>query len=388
MRVVTSLLAAVLLASVLPAATADQNIIEEPRLSTSATRILASGGGNAAYTSGFESLMLNPAAYVGTGEFTLLGAGAGLYAAPERVLRAPAAVLSGEAAPMPGSAARLFADRIDREGIGFSGTAGLGYAGSGLGLGIVGDFDAHIRERDGEYEGYFLAEAGLVGGLALAFEAGPFDLSIGADIRPFVRIRADISDSEWVERFLDGEPFLEAFAQAPSLNGFGLGLNTGLAVRYQGFTVGLAIRDLGGTQIVYREHPLGEVIASAASGVLPPGGENAGALYDPDSSYVLPSQTRIGLAWVPDLGEVFEPAIFGELVDLHRLGRSGMKGIDVFSAGAELTLGRFLTLRSGVSAQGFGFGGGIRFGVVQVDGGLSFGRDRAPKAGLDASIRF
>ncbi|MFP4510723.1 MAG: hypothetical protein ACLFNQ_11395 [Spirochaetaceae bacterium] len=381
-------MAVVLLASAQPTLTADQSIVEEPRISTSATRILASGGGNAAYTSGFESLMVNPAAYAGNGEFTLLAAGVGLYAAPERVLRAPAAVLSGETPPMLGSAARLYTDRIDREGIGFSGTAGLGFAGGGLGLGIVGDFDAHIRDRNGEYDGHFLAEAGLVGGLALAFEAGPFDLSIGADIRPFVRIRSDLSDAEQVARFLDGEPFLEAFAEAPSLNGFGLGLNTGVAMRYRGLTAGLAIRDLGGTQVVYREHPLGEVITSAASGFLPPGGDNSGALYDPDSSYVLPAQVRIGLAWAPDFGDAFEPALFGELVDIHRLGSSGIQGIDVFSAGAEVTLGRFLTFRSGVNAQGFGLGGGISFGVVHVDGGLSFGRAEAPKAGLDASIRF
>ncbi len=388
MRVLTFLLALLVLGLSAQADAAANQTIEEPRIRSGSTRLFSSGGGNAAFTRGVEALLVNPAAYTGAGELALIAAGASLYASPDQVLRAPVAVLTGDALPLFGSASRVFADRITREGIGFGGMAGLGYAGNSLGLGIISEFDAFLREENGVVEGQFVAEAGLTGGLALGFDLGPFAVSVGADIRPFIRMRADISDPDQVDAFLAGQPFFEAFADAPTLNGFGLGLNAGFTAAYRAFTLGFVVRDLGGTQIVYREHPLGEVITSALSGVLPPGGAGAGELYDPDANYVLPSQTRVGLAWVPDLGPIFAPVAYLELVDLHRVGRSDTDPADVFSAGGQLTLGQFLTLRGGVNAHGFGAGAGIRFGVLNLDGGISFGRSSAPQAGLDLSIRF
>ncbi len=388
MRMMTALLCLGLTVCIASGTAAAQNIIEEPRLRTHNSRLYTSGGGSVAYTRGLESLLINPAAFTGRGELALLSGSAALYAPPNQALRAPVATLTGQATPLLGSLSRVFDDRIDREGLGFGGSAGVGYAGSSLGLGIIGDFDMFLREHDGAYSGHFLAEAGLVGGLAISFDWDQLEISVGADIRPFVRLRSDLSDPDQVDDFLSGTPFFEAFAPAPTLNGFGLALNTGMTAAYRSFTFGLAVRDIGGTQIVYREHPLGEVVESAVSGVLPPGGNSAGELYDPEATYRLRSQSRIGVAWQPDWGDVFEPALYMDFTDLHRLGEAETGFVDVFSAGAELTFGRFLTVRGGTSAFGFGAGAGIRFGVVYLDGGISFGREVPPQAGLDMSIRF
>ena len=118
--------------------------------------VMGQGGAATASARGWDSFFTNPAGFSREGgTFTVLEAGAWMYARPDRALALVQEYIAG------GASAGLFSlinDEITSGGFGIGASTGIGYAAKGLGLGhghrdrllLLGSHDAgHGRRRDG-----------------------------------------------------------------------------------------------------------------------------------------------------------------------------------------------------------------------------------------------
>lgn len=390
--VFTSCIAA-LFAFVAAGAQAQSSVVVESPVRPSDPVLEATGGGSVARPSGTQGIRLNPADFRGSGRLTVFAGGAGLAVPPSRLGATSRAFLRGRAVPLPGSLAAVHEREISRSGFGFSGSGEIAYTGNSLGIGITSDHEVFMRTRDGgsEADGFIRSDTALIAGVAIPFEVGAVDVSIGAALRPFMRVRGDLQDPAAIADFAGGTPFVEAFADTPVLNGFGLGVDLGLLARYNDFSFGFSARDIGNTEIRYRVHTLAEVLDTVVEGRLPDGGESANDLFDPDARYIARTSTRLGAAWDPNLEadfDVVDPLLFAELRDGHRIFSGEKRPWEYLAAGVEATVAGFFTARAGISGDGFGLGAGFRAGPLFLDSALRFGGNEADRGSFSARLRF
>ncbi len=330
--------------------------------------VMGMGGAFIADTHGYNSFFFNPAGFSrDPGSFTLLDASTWIYARPDQLFSLAAQSLAGTSSPA--GVASFVNDQVTTGGLGFGASLGIGYVGNGLGLGLV------IIEDSMLYgptllgvAGDLTATVGFIGGLSVPFDVLGFKIHLGGDIRPMIRIHAPLTNADAVpvlQALATGGDTFAALNTANAFYGAGIGIDLGAIAEIGWFTVGLSVRDLGGTQFKYNTASFGTVMSNLGSQLRFPAGYAAN-----DDQYVIPMDIAFGVGFHPDMGtfnRFIDPSIS---VDMHDL-MGALAGTSSFwtllHAGAEIKFISLFTLRAGLDQGYLTFGAGLKLLVLDVN---------------------
>jgi hypothetical protein len=359
-------------------------------------QVMGRGGSFIADAHGYDSFFYNPAGFSRSGgSFTLLSATTWAYSRPDELIGLGQKFMAGTGSSS--STLSFLNNQVTSGGFGIGMSAGIGYVGNGLGLGmmIIEDSTLYGSTLLGA-SGDLTATIGFIGGLSVPFDVLGFKLHVGGDIRPMIRVHAPISNSValgMLTAIADGQDLLSPLNSADALYGVGIGIDLGAIAELGWFTFGLSVRDLGGTQFKYNENTFGTFSSTFGSSLRFPGGTSVTA-----DQYVIPMNVGIGVAVHPDLGTLkywVDPSLSVDLQDLGGvLGGSHSIWYDLHG-GAELKLLNMFALRTGLNQGYLTFGAGVKllvldlnFALFTQELGAHLG-DR-PRAGatLDVAIRW
>jgi hypothetical protein len=379
------------LLSLAPALFAAEPVRESPPVPV-LPEIMAQGGCFTANAQGYGALFYNPAGFASArGSLTLLSASSWVYARPVRLLEA----VTGRGEPT--ALTSLFEEEVTAGGFGAGASFGIGYVGRGLGLGAILDLDSYLWGPSVlGAQGTLDASLSFVAGLAFPLQLFGLKLTLGADLRPLIRIQVPV-DYTAMFGFLDvlqsgGDP-LAALRASPTRYGYGFGIDLGAILDLGNLKLGLAVRDFLDTRVTYTASTLGEVLDSLRD----TGGFPAGGVSLP-TDYLIPMDLSLGLAYRFDLGaksRIIDPMVHASLSDLIGVIRDGRSAWTALHLGTEVRLLRFLALRAGLNQGYFSFGGGLRLPALDLNWavftremGRSFG-DR-PSSGMtvEAALRL
>jgi len=379
------------------AATAPAERVHEPRLAPADPIAEGMGSATVALPGDGRSFFSNPAGFASPGGELTVATGAGAVRASRSSLaRMPTDLLLGNMSLTPDGLPRYFDSAVYEGRFRQRGSAGIGFAGSGLGLALFGAGEMTLEGGD-EPTGSLLSELTLVGGLGAPLEALGGRFQFGVSARPFVRIYAPElfgAEMERYEALREGESVVGAFGDVPTRNGFGIALDAGALFERGPFSVGIAAFDIGDTSLSYEGHPLSSVADSFADGRLPEGGTDGNEQFDPDARYLVPMQTRLGAAFSSGVGaslfgtDLLSVTLGAELRDLHSLFFKSYSPTENLHTGLELELARFVSGRAGYAGGDYTLGAGIRLGIFRLDSTLRFAENESAEATLGASIRF
>ncbi len=362
---------------------AAQTVQAEPPFEPAFPTTRAQGDAVVASASGFESLYANPAGFaIGKPSFTLLSIAPGLAPIPtssslERL---------GAAWSRPQDAAASLGPSLLTDGFGSTVAAGIGYTGSGLGLGLIMG-----GETWGSASLNTQITVSFVGGMA--FNVGKH-FSFGGAVRPMVRI--DVPSMQVGELFSFLQDPAGSGVATPSLYGFGVALDVGGIAQYGPLRYGLAVTNIAGTRMYYAQNSLHDLASSVLGGAGLPNGQTV------STDYVVPMQATFGVGYHPKLGRVatfFDPTV--EVDYAYRFDPVNMLKtptsldlIDGIRAGLDLRLFSFFHLRAGYEYGRLTGGAGVdlpgfQVGVQlfeQVSPSSHYGPSRGASAGI--SIHF
>ncbi len=355
-----------------------QTTITEPEFSPLVPAMVGSGGVGVAHPEGLTSLFVNPAGLAAApSSFTALGISPALYFLPNRTVRP----YLGELSTDPSAALAGLSPTIASNGFGGNWTMGLGYSGKGIGIGLFNVADVYADSTQATSQ---LADAsdtlGFLVGLGVPITS---NLSIGGTLRPMVRIHALAAPLVDLANFAYGK----GGTSFPVLYGFGIGLDLGLLWELSPFTVGLSLRDIGGTQFYYSSGTLQSVLSSITSGKSLPYGTPVSSVYE------VPMNVTMGLAYHPDVGRAASIINPRFEVDYHyAFGQTPPSPLLGLHAGADLRFLSLVDLRAGFNQGYFTFGAGIKLLFLRVDAayftrpGSLTGSGAAPNTGLATSL--
>ena len=321
----------------------------------------ALGNAGIASGTGFSSLYLNPAGLVAAKPtFTLTSASLSSFFLPEGEALGRAAA----AWEAPGSSGALLSPFGQAAGFGGGAALGIGYTGSGLGLGLIASSELYAPPTGGSLgDASARASLAFVGGLG--FKLGSH-LAVGGDVRPMVRIEIP---STPVGNLLAALQNSQAYGSSvPALYGVGVGLDLGARLTYRRFSYGLALRDIAGTTILYEPVTLSS-LATAVGSASPIGGSTG-------IQATIPMSLIAGMAFHPDLGtlsRIFDPSFevdyqYSFVSPSPLLSQSPASLLlEGLRAGIDLRLIRFLRLRAGYEAGLASAGIGFHLSFVDVD---------------------
>lgn len=359
-------------------------------------QVMGKGGSFIADAHGYDSFFYNPAGFSRSGgSFTLLSTTAWAYSRPDELFGVGEQLLGGTSTP--GSILNFMNKQVTTGGFGIGLSAGVGYVGNGLGLGVM------IIEDSMLYgptllgaSGDLTATIGFIGGLAVPLDVLGFKVHVGGDIRPMIRVHAPLSNSValgMLNGLANGQDLLSPLNNADAFYGVGIGIDLGAIAELGWFTFGLSVRDLGGTQFKYNTSTFGTLTSTLGSQLKFPAGTAVTA-----DQYVIPMDVGLGFAFHPDLGSLryfIDPSFS---VDLRDLGGAlgGTRSIwSLLHGGAELKLINMFTLRAGLNQGYLTIGAGVKLLVLDLNFALftrelgAYIGDR-PSAGatLDMAIRW
>lgn len=374
-----SLVSCVILVLVAVAAHA-QTTVAEPEFSPLVPAMVGSGGVGVAHPQGLSSLFVNPAGLASApSSFTALGVSPTMYFLPGRTVRP----YLGELSTNPTEALAGLSPTIASNGFGGNLTFGLGYSGKGIGIGLfdVSDVYADSTQATGQ-----LADAtntlGFLVGLGVPLTS---NLSVGGTLRPMLRIHAPAVPMVDLVNFANG---MGGFS-IPVLYGFGIGLDLGLLWDLKPFTVGLSLRDIGGTQFYYSSGTLQSVLSSITSGKSLPYGTPVSSVYE------VPMNFTMGVAYHPEVGRTASIVDPRFEVDYHySFGQTPSSPLLGLHAGADLRFLSLVDLRAGFNQGYLTFGAGIKLLFLQIDAayftrpGSMTGSGALPNTGLSTSLTF
>lgn len=320
----------------------------------------SSSVGNAIVASaeGFESLYANPAGFArGKPSFTIATVAPGLDLVPT----GPNLERLSSAWDSPSNAGDTLAPLFAANGFGGSVAAGLGYSGSGLGLGLLLDGRSWGSSSSDMSANATIA---FIGGMG--FNVGKH-LVLGGAVRPMLRVNVPVLSADELFSFLH-QPATAA-SSVLSLYGFGVALDFGAIADYGALSYGLTVSDIGNTRLYYAQDSLSGLISSIGSGNGLPTGQPVA------DSYMIPMQATFGIAYHPAVGKrgrLFDPRI--ELDYVYRFDPGQMlraptttELLDGIRAGADLRLFSFFHLRMGYEYGRVRGGVGIQFPGFQMD---------------------
>jgi hypothetical protein len=280
------------------------------------------GATGLATSNGPAALFGNPAGFSSSKlTFTALSVGSWLHLRPLATTPLLWDLISEGKFGISGIAGGL-TNEYGAQGLGSGASATIGLSGKGVGLALSAVTDSSFT---GSYPlaltGYVQAELSIVAGFALNMQVLGAELSVGADARPFARIHGvlDNADSAAViQKIVAGDVSLGVLNDVPTLNGYGLALDTGVQLRTGSLTFGISVRDVGGTRINYALHDFQTVLQYIGEGGLPP--TSAGQIADVSGvAYVVPMRILTGVEYHPDLGSLsryLDPRLFLSIPDL------------------------------------------------------------------------
>jgi len=335
-------------------------INEEPFVPQSPVA-LAQGGSAIANTQGFNSFFYNPAGFSrGSGGFTVLSSDSWIYSRPDLLISQIAQNIAG--AQTSASLINFINSQVTTGGIGAGSSLGVGYVGDGFGLGAVFILDSSLFGPTLlGVTGDLTATLGFIGGLSIPFDlGGGMKVHVGADIRPMIRIHTPISNSNALSiltALTSGGDVGAALSSAATVYGSAIGLDLGAIAELGWFSVGLSIRDLGGTQFNYSSNSFGSVTGNLASfGGFPPGSS-------PTNTYVIPMDVGVGFSFHPDLGRTsyfFDPSISFDMRNIFGAIDGTADFWTLLHAGTEIRLMNVVTFRGGVDQGYLTIGGGVK----------------------------
>lgn len=377
------------------------SIYAQQRLDAAApkdARTMAMGGAFVAMSQGYQSLYGNPATYADrTPEFTLLSVTPWVYVRPTTDTMAlfqnmAASVSSGSS--NPADVIDPLSDLITDNGFGGGMSAGLGWVGKGLGLGLIGSGEAYVRGdtllgATGRLDGQIAAIVGVGAPLQL----GPFRVQIGGDVRPYLRATGPIVGTDLLGLMTgtqtDGTTPFDAMSIPVDL-GFGLAVDLGARMDFGTLaSVGLAVRDIS-TRQNFSQTTLGDVLDSLGGGALPAG---------TTTEYPLYPNVTLGASLSPipvRLRNLVDVTLLAEIQDPVNVYMDHASIWNVFHAGVETNLlGGLFALRGGVNKGWLSLGAGFHLLVMQVNVAV-FTEELGPRPGdqprtgvsLEAAIRF
>jgi hypothetical protein len=359
--------------------------------------VLGQGGAATATAHGWDSFFTNPAGFSRDGgDFTVLEAGAWMYARPDQAIAiAQDAIAGGTNLPT------LISDQITGGGFGIGASTGIGYAKNGLGLGMAIITDSYfwgptLLGMGGDVT----ATVGFIGGMSFPLQAGPFVIHVGGDLRPMIRIHTLLPNADAIAMFnhlfIDGDTLITAMSAASAVYGVGVALDLGAIAELGWFTFGLSLRDIGGTVFNFSTDDFGTLAAVFGSELrLPPGS----AVTD---RYVIPMDVSFGAAFHPLFGKfnnILDPTIHVDLTDMiNNIGGAVAGDSSIWKmvhVGAELRVLRVLSAWAGLNQGYFTFGAGLDLFVIEINASVftrelgSYLGDRASSgATLEVAIRF
>lgn len=347
-------------------------------------RTMALGGAFVAMSQGYQNFFGNPAGFAGKRELNLLSVNPWLYVSPttDNIAMLSDAIGSGDVS------LSSLGELITTNGLGAGMSFGTGLSGGGLGIGLVGGFDAYVRGNtaigaSGSMDGTLAA----IIGIGLPVRLFGLDMSVGGNLRPFLRMTGPIEATELLGLIGGGEGDPMAM---PVDVGFGLAADLGVRVNFGRLaSVGLAIRDISTEQSLKRS-TLGDTMSSLGSGTLPAGDE---IIYP-----VLPN-LAIGFSLRPlpaSLSGLVDLLFIAELQDIPATVADGKSFMHMVHLGTELDLlGGFIALRGGLNKGYFSLGAGLDLAILKFniavfteERGLMLGDKPRTGVSADFAIRF
>ncbi len=334
-------------------------------------RSMAMGGAFTSLGSGYQSFYGNPAGFA-SGRFmlTLANASAWGYVKPSidniDVLTSAINELSGGSSGGAGGTAALIqtvGGLITSNGLGAGASAGLGFTGGGWGIGATAIGDAYARGAT--LLGTSLVGSGqvnFIGGIAVTLGPKDFNLKLGGDVRPFVRVDTAMSVMSLLGSMAAATADPVAGIMGNEAN-YGLGLLADLgAIMTAGpLAVGLSIRDIGAPFNYYST-----TLADLGTAINDPTGLSfTSATFAPDIT--------AGLSFAPMpafLSWLVDPVAYVEVRDALALLEPDANIWNSLHAGAEIKLLNFIYLRGGLSQGYMSVGGGVDLLILQGDIGV------------------
>ncbi|MGA2614018.1 MAG: hypothetical protein ABSG38_11270 [Spirochaetia bacterium] len=330
--------------------------------------IMGQGGSYIAGAQGYNSFFYNPAGFSrGNGAFTLTSSTSWIYARPDLLISQIAQNIVGTQSSS--SLLNFVNSQVTTGGIGAGSSLGIGYVGDGFGLGAVFILDSSLFGPTLlGVTGDLTATLGFIGGLSLPFDlGGGMKLHVGADIRPMIRIHTPISNSSAIAVLMaltSGGDIGGALNSAATLYGSAIGLDLGAIAELGWFSVGLSIRDFGGTQFNYSSNTFGSVTGNLAShGGFPSGSQ-------PSDTYVIPMDVGVGFAFHPDLGQTkyfFDPSLSFDMRNIFGAIDGSADFWTLLHAGAEIRLMNLFTLRGGLNQGYLTLGAGMTLLIFDMN---------------------
>ena len=369
---------------------------------------MGQGGSISSVATGYEALFTNPAGFATSerewiispatfwinGEAMAFLVSSGLFSAPS-AYDGPTTTFGDETG---------YADYFGRtaeDGGGYGGSWGIGFVGKGLGLGVISSTELFLSGSPfpSGVEGYFLSDLSFIGGYTFVPIKGDFfSWSIGADIRPSIRLYAPLT----AESFLavvaaKHDDSLSDAAYTAALNGVDLyqgaavALDAGTRLSFGNVTFSLAIRDFLDTRYSMQRYGYGNWLEELKDDRrIPDSGK------DPDGAYIVPMSAVAGLAYHPDLGSFsryVDPVFHIDLEDPLVLLRQDDDLSGLLHIGTEIGLYRIFKLRAGYDRGSLTAGGGLRLAFFQFDVALfsdawGQGSQAVPSSGLSLALSF
>jgi hypothetical protein len=341
-------------------------------------RSMGLGGSFTSLSTGYDSLFGNPADFASSkGQFTLPDLAVWGYVRPtqanyERILAAipaGAKLTDAETAALIGLATDLITtnDSVsNNNGLGAGFLAGFGYTRHGLGLGAYAIADAVASGEKIEVSKVAAtASVNAVCGFGIPIQLGAFTLSVGADIRPFVRID---SDDTWLVTGLlgavsggDSQAIVDKLMSEQVYGGFGLAVDFGTRVQLGSLAFGLSLRDFTPSYVGAKES-LSDFLGDLKTMNF----TTTDLSFDPTIA--------AGLAWQPVLVKNFlEPGIYAEvkapLSEAAALisGTSDISPWNYVHVGADLKLLSIIDIRAGLNQGYICAGLGLNFAIIELN---------------------
>jgi hypothetical protein len=324
-------------------------------------QVMAQGGAFIAQAHGYDSFFYNPAGFSRSGAaMTLAATSAWIYAKPDALLSFGQEALAGTTTPA--TMLGFMNTQVTTGGIGVGSSAGIGYVGNGLGLGAVLMVDSLLSGPSLlGMTGDLTATVGFIGGLSVPFELLGITFHAGGAIRPMIRIHSPLSNSVSLQMLMavaSGSNLLTSLNSADAFYGAGIGLDLGLIAELGGLTVGVSIRDLGGTQFKYDQTSVSTLVSTFNSQMKFPTGTPVTA-----DQYVIPMDIGAGVALHPDLGAFkyfLDPSVSVEMHDLVGALSGTVSPWTRLHVGAEVTVLSLFSVRAGLNQGYLTFGGGMK----------------------------
>jgi hypothetical protein len=363
-------------------------VIEEPPFYPLSPEIMAQGGSSVAIAEGYNSMFTNPAGFaIGEASLTVPSFNAWVYADPREYI---GHLMRGDC-----SFDYLLEEAMSG-GFGMGASTGLAYIGNGLGLGLVLQMDSFVFGPSvAGLAGDTVATLSLIGGYAYSFNVLGIDLSVGAALRPLARIHTPLSNEaalDLLHAFAGEKAVFSALNDEAALHGVGLGIDLGLIARIGSFRLGVSVRDVGGTPIIYKTSPFSAVMSSLGTNLVFPEGNAVG------ETYMIPMSINAGIAYKPGWGDSGGPVdliLHAEVQDLAELFEADRDLWTHLHIGAEVSLWDRIALRAGLN-QGyltFGVGFDLFYAFLDIayftrELGESLGEEPSSGFALEFALRF